>query len=236
MFTIWEPVGRRHPSATDRRRRGLIANNKMIVPFDSAGAPRHLLHHVCVRIDHATARTPRLLADRKPPAAATAGRAAPDPVAADVTRAMGHLAADGADGDHAAAGPADAPRPSELELARIRDAGRLLAIEARVRAAEDDADGDRQRPCLRGLSAGDPGRGRRRLGIERPRLRPDPDAQGRGPTRLNQEGDRHRRQVLGPAAARLVRAGPDADLRHPRFSVAGWHRIYRRLGGSTTSR
>ena len=47
---------------------------------------------------------------------------------------------------------------------------------------------------------------------------------------VDQEGRRHRRQVLGPAAARLVRAGPDADLRHPRLSVAGRHRIYRRLG------
>ena len=35
--------------------------------------------------------------------------------------------ADGADGDHAAAGSAPAAGPSELELARIRDAGRILA-------------------------------------------------------------------------------------------------------------
>ena len=103
-------------------------------------------------------------------------------------------------------------------------------LKKRVRAAEDDADRHRQRPRLRGLSAGDPGGRRRRLGAERPRLRPDPDAQGRGPARLDQEGHRHRRQVLGPAAARLVRAGPDADLRHARLSVAGRHRIYRRLG------
>ena len=179
---------------------------------------------------HATARTPRLLRHRKPPAAEAAGRPAADPVAADVARAVGHLAADGADGDHAAAGPADAARPSELELARIRHAGRLLAAEEGVRAAEDDADRHGQRPRLRGLSERHPGRRRRRLGAERPRLRPDPDAQGRGPARRHQEGHRHRRQVLGPAAARLVRPGPDADLRHARLPVAGRHRIYRRLG------
>src|SRR4051794_6502304 len=98
---------------------------------------------------HATARTPALLRHRRPPAAEAARRAAPHPVAADVARAVGHLAADGQDGDHAAAGPADAAGPSELELARIRHAGRLLAIEAGVRAAEDDADRDGERPRLR---------------------------------------------------------------------------------------
>src|SRR6185436_11192492 len=116
-------------------------------------------HHVCVRIDHAAPGSPRLLANRHPPAAEATGRTTPDPVAADVARAMGHLAADGADGDHAATGPADAARPSELELARVWDARRLLAVEARVRAAEGDADRHGQRPRLRGLSAGHPGGG-----------------------------------------------------------------------------
>ena len=37
-------------------------------------------------------------------------------------------------------------------------------------------------------------------------------------------------KVLGQAAARLVRARPDADLRHARSSVGRRHRIYRRLG------
>ena len=43
--------------------------------------------------------------------------------------------ADGAHGDLAAAGPADAARPSELELARIRHARRLLAAAQDVAQA-----------------------------------------------------------------------------------------------------
>ena len=66
--------------------------------------------------------------DRK--ALQAAGRAAADRVAAAGAGGMGHGAADGAHGDHAAAGPADAAGPSELELARIRHAGRLLAHQA----------------------------------------------------------------------------------------------------------
>src|SRR5215475_15504039 len=79
---------------------------------------------------HAPARTSRLFAHRVSAGAAIAGRIAVDRVAAACAGRVGHGAADGAHGDLAAAGPADAARPSELELARIRHAGRLLAAQA----------------------------------------------------------------------------------------------------------
>src|SRR5262249_45483293 len=117
---------------------------------------------------HATTRTTGVFADRRPAAAQAARRAAAHPMAADVARALGYLAADGAHGDHATAGPADAPGPSELELARIRHAGRHLAAQAGVRAAEDDADRDAQWPRLRELSGRHPGDRRCRLGAQCP--------------------------------------------------------------------
>ena len=43
-------------------------------------------------------------------------------------------------------------------------------------------------------------------------------------------------QVLGQSAARVVRAGADADVRYARSSVGGGDRIHRRTGCSTTSR
>src|SRR5689334_15275991 len=103
---------------------------------------------------HASARTPRLFADRVAAGAEAAGRAAHDRVAPARAGGVGHGASDGAHGDLAAAGPADAARPSELELARIRHAGRLLATQAHVRAAEDLADRHAQCAGVRDLSAG----------------------------------------------------------------------------------
>src|SRR5258708_12498784 len=100
----------------------------------------------------APAGTSPLPGHRQPPAAQAAGRLAAHPVAAGVAGAVGHCTPDGANGDHAAAGPADAARPSELELARIRHAGRLLAAQEGVRAPEDDADPHRQPPPLRAPS------------------------------------------------------------------------------------
>jgi hypothetical protein len=52
------------------------------------------------------------------------------------TGALGHFPADGTDGDQSTAGPPYAAGPSQLELARVRDAGWLLAAQARVRAAQ----------------------------------------------------------------------------------------------------
>src|SRR5262249_59870996 len=101
---------------------------------------------------HAPARASRLFADRRPQATAAAGRLASDRVASAVAGRMGHGAADGAHGDLAAAGPADAARPSELDLARIRHARRLLASEADACRAEDRADPHLQRQDVRDLS------------------------------------------------------------------------------------
>src|SRR5215831_9395440 len=76
---------------------------------------------------HASARTSRLFAHRVAACAEAAGRLAHDRVAAARTGGVGHGAADGAHGDLAATGPADAARSPQLELARVRHAGRVLA-------------------------------------------------------------------------------------------------------------
>ena len=46
----------------------------------------------------------------------------------------------------------------------------------------------------------------------------------------HQEVDGYHREILRQAAARLVRPGPDADLRHARLPFGSRCRIYRRLG------
>src|SRR5499433_1502989 len=113
---------------------------------------------------HAPARTSRLFAYRVAAGAEIAGRIAVDRVAGARAGRVGHRAADGAHGDFTAAGPADAARPSELELARIRHAGRLLAAQAHDGRTEDFADRHAQRAGVRHLSAGRAGLRRRRLG------------------------------------------------------------------------
>src|SRR5882724_5815905 len=109
---------------------------------------------------------------------------------------MGHGAADGAHGDLAAARPADAARPSELDLARIRHARRLLAHEANARRLEDFADADPERQGVRDLSASGAGLRRRRLGAQRALLRPGADAQTRRPEGGDREVGRSYLPVL----------------------------------------
>src|SRR6266436_4051669 len=130
------------------------------------------------RIGHAPARTSRVLPDRAPPAAETSRRAPPRAVAGALARGLGHLAPDGAYGDHASAGRAYAARSSQLDLARVWHAGRLLAAQAHAGTARRGPDRDAQWPRLRDLSAGGRSLHRERLGTQRPRLRADPHASG----------------------------------------------------------
>src|SRR4029079_16678809 len=106
----------------------------------TALSSRDTLAHDCALCtagkQHATTRTSRLLRYRRPPATDAAGRIATHPLAAAVARAIGDRAADGADGNHAAAGPADAARSSELELARIRHACRALPAQGSTAPAQ----------------------------------------------------------------------------------------------------
>ena len=88
---------------------------------------------------------------------------------------------------------------------------RLKKLFERLKISPDDR---AQRARLRDLRAGRPRLRRRRLGTQRPRLRPGADAYARRPEGLDREDDRHHREILGQAAARLVRPRPDADLRH----------------------
>src|SRR5262252_2907307 len=76
-------------------------------------------------------------------------------------------------------GPAAIARPTELELARIRHAGRVLAAEENARAAGHLADGHAECESVRDLSAGDRGLHRQRMGTQCPQLRPGADAQAR---------------------------------------------------------
>ena len=200
------------------------------LPGQARQRQKRLVRSLPEETAHASARTSRLFADRVAAAAAAARRAAADRVAAARAGGVGHGAADGAHGDLAAAGPADAARPSQLELARVRHAGRLLAAQADVRGAEDLAHRHAQCAGVRDLSAGRAGLRRRRLGAQRARLRPGADAQARRPEGGDRQVGGDHRQILGQAAARLVRAGPDADLRHARPSLRRRHRVHRRLG------
>src|SRR5262249_40279988 len=117
---------------------------------------RDMNRRLVVIIGHpdASERTPRLFADRRPQAAAAPGPPAAHRLAGAVAGRVGHGAADGAHGDLAAAGPADAARSSELDLARIRHARRFLAHEADARGSEDLTDADLERQGVRDLSAG----------------------------------------------------------------------------------
>src|SRR5262249_32897428 len=67
-----------------------------------------------------------------------------------------------------------------LELARIRHAGGRLALLRALRAARDQADARHRRAHLRGLRPRRRGSQTPALGVHGPRLRPDPDSQGRG--------------------------------------------------------
>ena len=97
------------------------------------------------RRHHAPVRTPAILRNRSTSAARVPRRRSPRRLAGARARALGYFTPDGAHGHLAAAGAGAAARPSELELARIWHAGRILAHQAGVRAAQDHADGDVER-------------------------------------------------------------------------------------------
>src|SRR5258708_27055810 len=101
----------------------------------------------------------------------------------------------------AAAGVAGADRPgiaagrAELGVARIRDAGRRVALFRAVRAARDPPDPVDQCTGLRGIRAGRAGGARCRLGVHGPCLGADADPQRRGPVRDDQSIARHARAI-----------------------------------------
>src|SRR5262249_60000885 len=128
---------------------------------------------------NASPRTSGLFADRSSAAAAGPGRMPFGCGAAGSARRVGFVASDGADGDLAAARPAAIARPTELELARIRHAGRVLAAEENARTPGRLADGHAKCESVRDLSAGDRGLYRQRMGTQCPQLRSGADAQAR---------------------------------------------------------
>src|SRR5215467_11189735 len=128
---------------------------------------------------NASPRTSGLFADRASAAASVYGRNSLGCVAPGSAGRVGFVASDGAHGDLAAPRPAAIARPTELELARIRHAGRVLAAEENARAAGHLADGHAECESVRDLSAGDRGLHRQRMGTQCPQLRPGADAQAR---------------------------------------------------------
>ena len=167
----------------------------------------------------AAARTLRLFGDRRPAAAEAAGRRAARVLDHRQLRGLGYRAADGAAGAAGADRRAAAARRAELELARIRHAGRLLAVLRSLRAARHPADARDQCARLRGLSARRRAGQAARLGVHGPLLRAGADPQASH----DQHGDdpalaRHPREVHRHASGRLARTGPDADARHARHS------------------
>src|SRR5262249_31156136 len=122
---------------------------------------------------NASPRTSGLFADRSSAAASVPGRNPLGCVATGSARRVGFVASDGTDGDLAAPRPAAITRPTELELARIRHAGRVLAAEENARAPGRLADGQAACESGGGLTAGDRGLHRQRMGTQCPQLRPD---------------------------------------------------------------
>ena len=110
----------------------------------------------------AAARTGRLFSHRRPAAAQAARRSASRILDHRQSRSLGHRQADGAPGAGPAHRPDAAARRAELELARIRHAGRRVALLRAVQAAQHSADARDQCARLRGLYA------RRRTGPHRP--------------------------------------------------------------------
>src|SRR4029077_14205813 len=111
-------------------------------------------------------------------------------------------------------------RRAELELARIRHAGRRGALLRSVQGLENSADAGDQRPGLRGLRARRQRSEERRLGIHGPLLSARPD-----PRRTRSEENdyalaRRARALLRQAAGRLARAGAYANARVTGFADA----------------
>ena len=145
-------------------------------------------------------------------------------------RGLGHRAADGAPGAAGADRSPAAARRGELGLARIRHAGRLLALLRALRAARHPPDARRQCARLRGLSARRREARDARLGVHGPRLRAEADPQGRGPGRHDRQVDGHDREIHRQAAGRLARPRPDPDHGDPGAARRGRRQIHRRLG------
>src|SRR5579871_5881096 len=114
---------------------------------------------------HAAARTLRLLRHRRSSAAEIAWRRAHDCLDHRQSRSLGYFQADGPPGVAAADRCTLAAGRAELELARIWNAGRRVAVLRSLQKTRHRADALDQRARLRGLSArGATGQGRR-LGI-----------------------------------------------------------------------
>src|SRR4029077_17601883 len=106
----------------------------------------------------------------------------------------------------AADGPDADPRYAELDLVRVRHAGRLLAADARAATRRRHADPVDKRQALRDVSGGRRRRARRRLGIHGARLCADADPADRGPARRDQAIVRRDREIHRQSAALIEKS------------------------------
>ncbi len=120
--------------------------------------------------------------------------------------------------------------PSELGVARIRHARRLLALSRMPDAPQYRADAGAQRIGLSAISARLRSCGRRRVGVYGAWLRPNADAQPGRPAWRDPPNRRGDHRLYGAFAARLGKPWPHRDPRYRRSASGGRHRIRRRLG------
>src|SRR5579862_6282171 len=112
-----------------------------------------LLREIKGEEDHEAARTRTLFRDRRSAGVALAARAAPYHLAGGQSRSMGDRAADGAAGIAGADRRRRDARSAQLELARIWDARRRVALLRSLRSPQHSDDALDQRECGRDLSA-----------------------------------------------------------------------------------
>ena len=147
------------------------------------------------------------------------------------SRSLGHRQADGAPGAGAAHRPDAAARRAELELARIRHAGRRVALLRSFQKLRHSADAWRSMPASARTTRASPNR-RARIGwefmghaYEQGPIHKEPNQKAMIKRSLDViERFTQKRPVgwLGP--------GLTQTLRHARASGRSRHQIYRRLG------
>src|SRR3954468_23305983 len=143
---------------------------------------------------------------------------------------MGDPAAHGPAGPARADGKRAHPRRAQLVVARVRDAGRLLALQGALRSPRDPPDPFDQRQGLRELPAGRRSLPRCGVGVHGAQLRADAHPRPRGSACDHPAIDRRHREVHRQKAARLARAWTGPDLRDARLAGRGRDQVHRRLG------
>src|SRR5438067_4984322 len=152
-----------------------------------------------------------LFRDRRPAAAQAAGRCARRSLDHRQRRRVVHRAQHAAHGAAASLWTSTAARPAELGVARVRHAGRILALPRSLEKARTECDAGDQRlgdQVLSARRAGGEGCG---LGVHGAWLDPAADASCRGPARRHSRDGGRDQGVHRQAAAGLGKSRPDGN-------------------------